>query len=96
MTSRSVAIRVYLSFLFIFLYYVWVERSRSTNFDVDYLGFLTYDSIVTSSMDLGIVYILVDFQTILTTVGFLDEYLKISTASVGHRIQLFRSAQGSF
>ena len=39
MTSGSVAVRVYLSVLFIFLYYVWTERSRSTHFDLNYLGF---------------------------------------------------------
>ena len=76
MTSRSVSTRVYLSLLFIFLYYVWVERSRSTNFDVNYLGFLTYDSILTSSIDLGVLYMLVDFQRVLTTVVFLDKYFK--------------------
>ena len=50
MTSRSVAIRVYLSVLFIFLYYVWAERS-STNFDVNHLGFLMNHSILTLQFD---------------------------------------------
>ena len=48
------------------------RRSRSTNFDVNYLGFLTYDSILTSSIDFGVLYMLVDFQTVLTTVVFFE------------------------
>ena len=51
MTSRSVAIRVYSSLLFIFLYYVWAERSRSTKFVVNYLGFLMNHSILTLHFD---------------------------------------------
>ena len=72
------------------------RRSRSTNFGINYLGFLTYDSILTSLITLGVLYMLVDLQTVLTMVVFLDKYLKTSTAPVGHRIQLFRSAEGSF
>ena len=72
------------------------RRLRSTNFDVNYLGFLTYDFILTSSIDLGVLYMLVDFQTVLTTVIFLGKYQKTFTAPVGHRIQLFRSAESSF
>ena len=74
MTSRSVAIRVYLSLLFIFLYYVRADAQEVLILMVDADGF-------SDSSDHG---------------GFLDKYVKTSTAPVGHRIQLFRSAQGSF
>ena len=57
------------------------RRSRSTHFDVNYLGFLTYDFILTSSIDLGVLYMLVDFQTVLTTVVFLDKYRARGTSN---------------